>query len=145
MSFLQLPSYKPKPRAAAHDVSIISYEYQATGSRASIIIMSDDEPNALCDELLVGFSARRRPSSVRFISSVSVNPVRSTLTMICHQDELWYSRRDVETMKMQRTADAITLRRTLLASAEDLGEGGAHASEVIGLEKVINPSKAESK
>ena len=103
-----------------------------------------DEPTDLCNELLVGFSARRRPS-VRFISSVEVNPVRSTLTMICHQDELWYSRRDVETMKMQRTADAITLRRTLLASAEDLGEGGAHASEVIGLEKVINPTNAESK
>ena len=111
--------------------------------------MSDDEPSDLCDELLVGFSTRRR-LSVRFISSVTVNPVRSTLTMICHKDELWYSRRDVETMKMQRTADAITLRRTLLASsasAQDLGGAGAHAhvSEVIGLEKVINPTNAESK
>ena len=103
-----------------------------------------DEPSDLCNELLVGFSARRRPS-VRFISSVSVNPVRSTLTMICHQDELWYSRRDVETMKIQRNVDAITLRRALLSSAQDLGERGAHASEVIGLEKVINPTKAKSK
>jgi hypothetical protein len=108
-----------------------------------------DEPSDLCDELLVGFSTRRRPS-VRFISSVSVNPVRSTLTMICHQDELWYSRRDVETMKMQRNVDAITLRRALLASsasAQDLGGAvaHAHASEVIGLEKVINPALARSK
>ena len=62
--------------------------------------------------------------------------------MICRKVELWYSLIDVETMKMQRTADAVTLRRTLLSSAEDLGDEVLHVSQAVGLERVINPTHA---
>ena len=107
--------------------------------------MSDDA-SALCDDqLLVDFPTRRRPT-VRFDSSVTVFPVRSTLTMIRRKDELWYSKRDVETMKMQTRIDATYLRRTLRArSAEHLEEGGAHVSQAVGLEEALDPTLARSK
>jgi len=61
--------------------------------------------------------------------------------MIFDKRELWYSERNVEEMKLERDADAITLARTLLSpSAEDLREGGVHVSQVIGLEKAVNPT-----
>ena len=101
----------------------------------------------LGDQLLVDFPTRRRPT-VRFASSATVQPVRSTLTMICHREELWYSKRDEAAMKTQMRLDAITLRRTLLASssAEDIIMGGAvHVSQVAGLEKALDPTEAKSK
>jgi hypothetical protein len=66
--------------------------------------------------------------------------------------DMWYSKREVEQMKLERNADAITqadaitLARTLLSpSAEDLREGGVHVSQVIGLEKAVNPTQARGK
>ena len=108
--------------------------------------MPDEEAITRCDDqLVVGFSARRRPS-VRFASSAdTVFPVRSTLTMISSKHELWYSRRDVETMTLQMRLDATNLRRTLLTSADDLEEEGFHVSQAVGLEKVINPTLARGK
>ena len=99
------------------------------------------------DELLVDFPTRRRPkATVRFDSSATVHPVRSTLTMISNKEELWYSRRDEAAMKRQRRLDASNLRRTLLTStAKDLDEGGVHGSQVAGLEKAVDPAQARSK
>ena len=104
-----------------------------------------DGSSDLCDQFLVDFPTRRR-STVRFASTVKVLPIRSTLTMICHKDELWYSKRDEETMKIERKLDAIVLERTLLApSAEDLTGGGVHVRQAVGLEKEVNhiPAKSE--
>eukprot|EP00986_Skeletonema_menzelii_P005389 scaffold1950_cov143-Skeletonema_menzelii.AAC.1 len=97
---------------------------------------SEEASSALCDQLIVNFPTRRRPT-VRFASSVTVHPVHSSLTMICHKEELWYSKRDEATMKMQMRLDAITQRRALLASsADDLEQGvtTVHVSRVVGLE-----------
>ena len=104
-----------------------------------------EAPNALCDQLLVDFPTRRRPS-VRFAPSATVQPVRSTLTMICHKEELWYSKRDEAAMKVQRKIDVITLRRAILAhSAEDIKGGAVHVSQVAGLEEALDPTEAKSK
>jgi hypothetical protein len=66
--------------------------------------------------------------------------------MISDKRELWYSRWDVEDMKLERNSDAIALARTLLSpSAEDLQEGGIHVGQAIGLEKAVNPVEAKSK
>mmetsp|Transcript_3083 Transcript_3083/g.4740 ORF Transcript_3083/g.4740 Transcript_3083/m.4740 type:complete len:162 (-) Transcript_3083:63-548(-) len=101
-------------------------------------------PTALCDQLLVDFPIRRRPTTVRFASRATVFPIRSTLTMIVNKEELWYSKRDVKTMKLERKSDATTLARTLLApSAEHLKEGDVHVSQAIGLEKLVNPIQAK--
>eukprot|EP00985_Skeletonema_marinoi_P024066 scaffold16477_cov83-Skeletonema_marinoi.AAC.1 len=101
-------------------------------------------PSALCDQLLVDFPTRRRPT-VRFASSATVFPIHSTLTMISKQEELWYTKTDVKTMKLERKSDAIALARILLApSAEHLKEGGVHVSQAIGLEKLLNPIQAKS-
>ena len=89
-----------------------------------------DEPSVLCDQLLVDFpTRRRRRPTVHFASTATVFPVRSTLTMIRHNEELWYSKRDEETMKMQMRLEAAALRRTLLQ------EGDVHVSQAVGLEK----------
>jgi hypothetical protein len=65
--------------------------------------------------------------------------------MISNQEELWYTKRDVKTMKLERKSDAIALTRILLApSSEHLKEGGVHVSQAIGLEKLVNPSQAKS-
>ena len=73
-------------------------------------------------------------------------PVRSTLNMIRRKDELWYSKRDVETMKMQARKTQPTLRRTLRArSAEHIKEGGVHVSQAVGLEEALDPTDARSK
>lgn len=111
--------------------------------------MTEAPSSDLCDQqLLVDFPARRRPS-VSFVSTVEVLHVRSTLDMICDNQELWYSTRDVAMMKIQRTSDANALRRTLLAasSADDLvEEAGLHGSQVAGLEeKLADPVHAKSK
>ena len=105
--------------------------------------MSTEAPSALCDNLLVDFPARSR-SSVSFASTDEVHPIRSTLTMISHNEELWYSKSDEITMKTQMRIDAITLRRT---SVEDLKEeGGLHVSQMVGLEAlVVGPAQAKSK
>ena len=89
---------------------------------------------------------RRRPS-VRFAPSATVHPVRSTLTMICHKEELWYTKRDYEMTKMQMRLDVITQRRAILASssAEDIEGGAVHVSQVAGLEKELDPTEAKSK
>ena len=107
-----------------------------------IIVMSE-APSALCDNLLVDFPARRR-SSVSFASTDTVHPIRSTLTMISHNEELWYSKSDEIAMKTQMRIDAITLRRS---SVEDLKEGGGlHVSQMVGLEAlVVGPVQAKSK
>ena len=114
-------------------------------------MMSNDAPpttsSDLRDQLLVDFPSRRQPT-VSFSPTATVFPIRSTLTMIRHKEDLWYSQKDVDTMKLERTFDAIaiTLRRKLLApSAEDLREGGLHVSQAVGLEKLINPIQAKSK
>ena len=66
--------------------------------------------------------------------------------MISDKRELWYSRRDVDEMKIERNSDAISLARTLLSpTAEDLKEGGIHVSQAIGLDKAVNPIQAKSK
>ena len=103
--------------------------------------------NALRDEdLLVNFPNRRRPKATVRFDSITVHPVRSTLTMIGHKEELWYSRRDEAAMKRQRRLDATNLRRTLLTStAGDLDDGGVHGSQVAGLEKAVDPAQAKSK
>ena len=104
-------------------------------------IMSEDPCS---QQLLVDFPTHRRPS-VRFASTDTVHPIRSTLTMISHKEELWYSKSDEITMKTQMRIDAITLRRT---SAEDLKEegGGLHVSQMVGLEAlVVGPAQAQSK
>jgi len=63
--------------------------------------------------------------------------------MISDKRELWYSRMDVEDMKLERNSDAIILARTLLSpSAEDLN---VHVSQAIGLDKAVNPVQAKSK
>eukprot|EP00984_Skeletonema_dohrnii_P026201 scaffold15512_cov90-Skeletonema_dohrnii-CCMP3373.AAC.2 len=104
---------------------------------------SSSPPSALCDQLLVDFPTRRRPT-VRFASSATVFPIHSTLNMISNQEELWYTKRDVQTMKHERKSDAIALARILLApSAEHLKEGGVHVSQAIGLEKLVNPIQAK--
>jgi hypothetical protein len=101
-------------------------------------------PSALVGKLLVDFPTCRR--TLRFAPQAAVFPVRSTLTMISDKRELWYSKREVEQMKLERDADAITLARTLLsASAEDLKEGGVHVSQAIGLERKVNPTQARGK
>ena len=65
--------------------------------------------------------------------------------MISNKEELWYSKMDVKTMKLERKSDATTLARTLLApSAEHLKEGDVHVSQAIGLEKLVNPIQAKS-
>jgi hypothetical protein len=59
-----------------------------------------------------------------------------------------FGERDVKEMKLERDAAAITLAMTLLspsAEDEDLNEGGAHVSPVIGLEKAVNPAQARGK
>ena len=89
-----------------------------------------DEPSVLCDQLLVDFpTRRRRRPTVHFASTAIVFPVRSALTMIRHNEELWYSKRDEETMKMQMRLEAAALRRTVLQ------EGDVHVSQAVGLEK----------
>jgi hypothetical protein len=104
----------------------------------------DPTASALVGKLLVDFPTRRR--TLRFAPRATVFPIRSTLTMIFDKRELWYSERNVEEMKLERDADAITLARTLLSpSAEDLREGGVHVSQVIGLEKAVNPTQARGK
>eukprot|EP00985_Skeletonema_marinoi_P003667 scaffold1601_cov140-Skeletonema_marinoi.AAC.4 len=101
-----------------------------------------DAPSDLCDQLIVDFPTRNQ-STVRFASTVEVLPIRSTLTMIGHKEELWYTSRDFKTMKLQRRSDAIDLGRILLApSDEDLMEGGVHVSQAVGLEKAVNPIQA---
>jgi hypothetical protein len=66
--------------------------------------------------------------------------------MISDKRELWYSRRDVDGMKLERNSDAIALARTLLfPTAEDLKEGGIHVSQAIGLDNAVNPIEAKSK
>jgi hypothetical protein len=66
--------------------------------------------------------------------------------MISDKQELWYSKSDVNGMKLERNSDAIALARTLLSpSTEDLQEGGVHVSQAIGLEKAVNPIEAKSK
>lgn len=107
-----------------------------------------DEPSALSDQLqlLVDFPARRPTTTVRFDSRPTVYPVRSTLTMIRHKEELWYSKWDVLTMRTQMRLDAATLRRSLLAhSTEDHQVEDVHVSQVVGLEKALDPTQAESK
>jgi hypothetical protein len=75
-----------------------------------------------------------------------MHPIRSTLTMISAEQELWYSKRDVDVMKLERNSDAIALARALLSpTAEDLEEGGIHVSQAIGLDKAVNPIEAKSK
>ncbi len=101
-------------------------------------------PNALVGRLLVDFPTCRR--TLRFAPQATVIPIRSTLTMISDKRELWYSKRDVENMKLERDSDAVTLAKKLLTpSAEDLNEGGIHVSQVIGLEKAVNPTQARGK
>ena len=105
---------------------------------------SNHSPSASSGRLLVDFPTRRRLPTVRFDPQFTVFPIQSTLSMI-DKRELWYSRWDVEDMKLERNSDAIALARTLLSpSAEDL-HGGVHVSQAIGLEKVINPIQAKSK
>jgi hypothetical protein len=107
---------------------------------------STNSPSALGGQLLVDFPTRRRRPTVRFTPQCTVYPIRSTLTMISNKQELWYSRNDVEKMKLERNSDAIALARTLLyPSAEDLQEGGIHVSQAIRLEKAVNPMEAKSK
>jgi hypothetical protein len=66
--------------------------------------------------------------------------------MISDKQELWYSKRDLDEMKIERNSDAISLARTLLfPTAEDLKGGGVHVSQAIGLEKAVNPIEAKSK
>ena len=102
--------------------------------------MSEDSS---CNQLLVDFPTHRRPS-VRFTSTDEVHPIRSTLDMISHKEELWYSKRDETTMKMQMRIDAITLRRTFAADITE--EGGLHVSQMVGLEALVaNPTQAKSK
>ena len=106
-----------------------------------------DAPSAppLCDQLLVDFPTRRRPT-VRFASTDTVFPVRSTLTMIRHNEELWYSVRDVEMMKIERNLDATTLRKMLhTPSTEDFKQARVHGCQAVGLEKALDPTQARSK
>eukprot|EP00986_Skeletonema_menzelii_P002812 scaffold819_cov146-Skeletonema_menzelii.AAC.1 len=96
--------------------------------------MSADSPRDQVGQLIVDFpTASLQPTAtVRFASSPTVIPIRSTLTMIRDKDELWYSKTEEETMRIQRTLDAATttIRRTLLEpSAEDLEDGGVHETE----------------
>eukprot|EP00986_Skeletonema_menzelii_P000748 scaffold212_cov138-Skeletonema_menzelii.AAC.1 len=107
--------------------------------------MSADSPRDQVGQLIVDFpTASLQPTAtVRFASSPTVIPIRSTLTMIRDKNELWYSKTEEETMRIQRTLDAATLRRTLLEpSAEDLEDGGVHVSQAVGLEKALNPTEA---
>lgn len=101
-------------------------------------------PSASYDQLLVGFHTRRNPI-VRFATHETVVPIRSTLTMISSKQELWYSKREADLMKLEMKSDAIILARTLLAtsSAQDLKNDGIHVSQAIGLEKVVNPIEAK--
>jgi len=84
-------------------------------------------------QLLVDFPARRRRRpTVRFDPQLTVHPIRSTLTMNPDKRELWYSRKDVDDMKLERNSDAIALARALLSpSAEDLKEGGIHVGWLV--------------
>ena len=112
--------------------------------------MSADATRDRVDQLVVDFpTATRLRPTVRFASSETetVLPIRSTLTMIRHKDELWYSRTDIATMRIQRTLDVTALRRTLFAPSEDFDDGGVHVSvsQVVGLEAVLNPTEARSK
>jgi hypothetical protein len=107
---------------------------------------NNHSPRALDDQLLVDFPTRRRRPTVRFVPQCTVFPIRYTLTMISDKQELWYLKRDVDEMKLERTSDAIALARTLLSpSDEDLKEGGIHVRQAIGLEKAANPIEAQSK
>ena len=67
--------------------------------------MSADATRDRVDQLVVDFpTATRLRPTVRFASSETetVLPIRSTLTMIRHKDELWYSSRtDIATMRIQ--------------------------------------------
>ena len=103
-------------------------------------------PNALVGQIIMVdfFPTHRR--TLRFAPQATVIPFHSTLTMTSGKRELWYSEKDVENMKLERDSDAVTLARTLLTpSAEDLNEGGIHVSQVIGLEKAVNPTQARGK
>ena len=111
--------------------------------------MSADAPRDPYDQLIVDFptAASLRPTpTVRFASGPTVLPIRSALAMNPQQDELWYSRTDIATMRIQRRSDAATLRRTLLAPpAEVLENGGVHVSQAVGLEDALNLTEARSK
>ena len=110
--------------------------------------MSAASPRDQVGQLIVDFpTASLQPTAtVRFASSPTVIPIRSTLTRIRDKNELWYSKTEEETMRIQRTLDAATIRRTLLEpSAEDLEDGGVHVSQAVGLEKALNPTEARSK
>ena len=112
--------------------------------------MSADAPRDPLDQLIVDFptAASLRPTpTVRFASSPTVLPIRSALAMNPQQDELWYSRTDIATMRQQMISDAATLRRTLLVPpAAILENGGVHVSQAVGLEKILlDPTEARSK
>ena len=122
---------------AEHQIININFSEVSirTHSSDQNIIMTTGAPTDQYDQLLVDFPTRRQPT-VRFASTVEVLPIRSTLTMICHKEELWSTNRDFKTMKLQRRSDAIDLGRILLApSAEDLMEGGVHVSQAVGLRR----------
>ena len=110
--------------------------------------MSADSPRDQGGQLIVDFpTASLQPTAtIRFASSPTVIPIRSTLTMIRDKDELWYSRTDIGTMAIQRRSDVATLRRTLLEpSAEDLEDGGVHVGQAVGLESALNSTEVRSK
>jgi hypothetical protein len=67
-----------------------------------------------------------------------VQPITS-VTAVCNKQVLWYSRVNVDLMRREMERDAYAVARTLLSpSAEDLEEG-IDVSEVVGLEKLVNP------
>ena len=111
--------------------------------------MSADAPRHPLDQLIVDFptaNSLRPTPTVRFASSPTVIPIRSASATITQQDDLWYSRTDIATMRQQMRSDAATLRRILLSPpTEILENGGVHVSQAVGLEKILDPTEARSK
>ena len=105
----------------------------------------DDEQHRHIDgELLVEFPARgrrrhcRADKQVRFASHSTVQPITSVLAVCCKQ-ELWYSSKDVDMMRVEIRRDASALARTLLSpSAKDVEEG-IDISQAVGLDRHVNP------
>src|SRR6056300_1664224 len=92
-------------------------------------------------ELIVDFPTRRRcheDRQVRFASYPTVKPIASVLT-VCSKQELWYSSEEIDIMKLQMKRDANALARALLFPSDKNLQEGIDASQVVGLDNMVNP------
>jgi hypothetical protein len=92
--------------------------------------------------LIVDFPARRHrhqeDRQVRFAPHHKVQSVHSVLDM-CSAQELWYSKCDVKSMRLEMNRDAYALARTLLSTCDKVLREGIDISQAVGLESLVDP------